>query len=186
MAMTGAAAAGIAGAASAFGQWQANSSNKKIAREQMQFQERMSSTAYQRAVEDLKAAGLNPILAAGTPASSPAGAKTEVENVLGKGVSSALEAQRIAREFKAVDSQIKLNEMQHKLLDAQVVKALIEQPANSAEAEFRTRAAETGTSLLPVTKGISVVGGAANALRSIKKLFSKDNATNLYKKWRSR
>lgn len=71
----------------------ANKTNLQIAREQMEFQERMSGTAYQRGVKDMQAAGLNPILAYSQGgASSPPGATTRVENAMAPVATGASQA----------------------------------------------------------------------------------------------
>jgi len=76
----------VAALASAYmayqGQKETNAANAEIAAQQMQFQERMSNTSYQRQVEDLKKAGINPMYGymRASGASTPPGASYVAQN----------------------------------------------------------------------------------------------------------
>lgn len=90
----------------ALGQIFANEGSAVMSREQMAFQERMSSTAYQRATRDMRKAGLNPMLAFSQGgASSPVGSMPDVGNVGASAFESAQMSQGLREsEARTLDS----------------------------------------------------------------------------------
>lgn len=116
MAWIGAAIAGgvalIGDQMSKDGQQATNAANLQIARENNAFQERMSDTAVQRRVTDLKAAGLNPLLATGESASTPAGNVATMQNpnaAFGNLGAQASSAMANYYQAQATSSQVQLN-----------------------------------------------------------------------------
>lgn len=112
------------GAVSGAGSLLASAINVREARKSREWQERMSNTSYQRAVKDMRAAGINPMVAfskggASTPGGATASSAGNPLEGLGEGISSAT----------------KLNKVDIPLVNAQAASALASARKTAEEAE---------------------------------------------------
>lgn len=127
----------ISGLFGSSGQRSANEANVALGREQMKFQEEMSGTAYRRAVADMRAAGLNPMLAYSQGgASAPVGSMPQVQNVAGAGVSSAVQGLSLVGTLQQVlqsEAQIGQIEAQTKRIEAETLEKEVYSGKGAAE-----------------------------------------------------
>ena len=97
---------------------EANRFSAREATKNRQFQERMASTQYQRAMSDMEQAGLNPIVAMGggaSPSAAPSGSAPSgtkgnqgqiIQNAVNNAVNSALNSKQIKNQEKLIDAQV--------------------------------------------------------------------------------
>jgi hypothetical protein len=114
-------AAGIGAGASLLGGIAQNQASARAAREQMQFQEELSNTAYQRQIKDLEAAGVNPMLVTKLGgASTPPGAMPSFVNPAAMASQSFSAVQSSAAAMKQAETSERLSEPQIDKINAEV------------------------------------------------------------------
>jgi len=157
-------------------------SMKREAQKNRDFQERMSSTAHQRAVADMRAAGINPMMAAGSAASSPSGSVGQVPDfaeVGSKAVGTALAVKQMQANVDLTRSQASYIRAQQADLQTQGASGryeLIRSQADIASLDARQRTVLFDTVIKQAQAQLDLTTSSARGVKARAALDELDKA----------
>jgi len=153
-------AAGVSAAAGYLGQQSSNNASQDAANQQMAFQQQNSNTSYQRAVKDMEAAGLNPMLAYSQGgASVPIGAMpSSFGNKWQAGINSALDSQK----WRLANQEEKIKKPLEKASNAIAPK--VEEGFNTISESVSTLADSVSTAVMHIEDAVKA--GSSSAVSS--------------------
>lgn len=170
-AMMGLASGAGPAIASFYGGERANEANKDLARENMRWSENLSNTSYQRAMKDLEAAGLNPLLVGRLGGASTPGVNMPMmHDTITPAINTATQVAQTRSNVGLQSTQGNLNQSHEMLMESQwqlnKVREQIERNAIPASEAKSIIADNVANVVKAVDNVVGVSGGRAEAYRN--------------------